>query len=151
MTESVFESVEKSCQVLRLDFSSAELAILAQEQDLSPEQLQAVAAVLEHLRQKKVDTTIQTLLKMSRLPLKDPKTFENFDFSMISRVCRPCLRSMPKEIWPSLARPEPARPIWLRHLGMNAVRGALRPISLRCPSCGISSPPPAEPVKRRRS
>ena len=39
--------------------------------------------VLEHLRQKKVDTTIQTLLKMSRLPPKNPKTFENFDFSVI--------------------------------------------------------------------
>ena len=65
MTESVFESVEKSCQVLRLDFSSAELAILAQEQDLSPEQLQAVAAVLEHLRQKKVDT-----LLINRIVLK---------------------------------------------------------------------------------
>ena len=36
MTESVFETVEKSCQVLKLDFSSAELAILAQEQELSP-------------------------------------------------------------------------------------------------------------------
>ena len=95
MTESVFESVEKSCQVLRLDFSSAELAILAQEQDLSPEQLQAVATVLEHLRQKKVDTTIQTLLKMSRLPLKDPKTFENFDFSMIKGRDVKRLQSLP--------------------------------------------------------
>lgn len=56
MTESVFETVEKSCQVLKLDFSSAELAILAQEQELSPEQLQAVGMILDHLRQKKVDT-----------------------------------------------------------------------------------------------
>ena len=95
MTESVFESVEKSCQVLRLDFSSAELAILAQEQELSPEQLEAVAAVLEHLRQKKVDTTIHTLLKMSRLPLKDPKTFENFDFSMIKGRDVKQLQSLP--------------------------------------------------------
>ena len=83
MTESVFETVEKCCQVLKLDFSSAELSILAQEQELSPEQLQAVGMILDHLRQKKVDTTIQTLLKMSRLPLKAPKTFANFDFSMI--------------------------------------------------------------------
>ena len=65
MTESVFESVEKSCRVLRLDFSSAELAILAQELELSPEQLRAVAAVLEHLRQKKVDTTIRITLRMT--------------------------------------------------------------------------------------
>ena len=37
MTESVFESVEKSCQILRLDFSSAELATMAQEHELTPE------------------------------------------------------------------------------------------------------------------
>ena len=73
MTESVFEKVEKSCQILKLDFSSAELAILAQEQEMTPEQLQAIGMVMDHLRQKKVDTTIHTLLKMSRLPLKDPK------------------------------------------------------------------------------
>ena len=39
--------------------------------------------VFEHLSAKKTETTIQTILKMSRLPLKDPKTFETFDFSVI--------------------------------------------------------------------
>ena len=95
MTESVFESVEKSCQVLRLDFSSAELAIMAQEQELTQDQLQAVSMVLDHLRQKKVDTTIQTLLKMSRLPLKDPKTFDSFDFSVIKGRDIKRLQSLP--------------------------------------------------------
>ncbi len=32
---------------------------------------------------KKAVTAIHTLLKLSRLPLKDPKTFENIDFSVI--------------------------------------------------------------------
>ena len=83
MSDSVFETVEKSCQVLKLDFTSTELAVLAQEQDMTADQLQAIGAVFDHIRQKKVDTTIHTLLKMSRLPLKDPKTFETFDFSII--------------------------------------------------------------------
>lgn len=52
MTESVFETVEKSCQILKLDFSSAELAILAQEQEMTPEQLQAIGMVMDHLRRK---------------------------------------------------------------------------------------------------
>ena len=95
MTESVFETVEKSCQILKLDFSSAELAILAQEQEMTPEQLQAIGMVMDHLRQKKVDTTIHTLLKMSRLPLKDPKTFENFDFSVIKGRDIKRLQSLP--------------------------------------------------------
>ena len=83
MNDSVFEAVETSSRVLRLGFSSFEFAKLAEEQDFSEEQIQAVGVVFEHLQKKKVDTTIHTLLKMSRLPLKDPKTFENFDFSVI--------------------------------------------------------------------
>ena len=39
--------------------------------------------LLGYLSEKKQQTTIQTLLKMSRLPTKAPKTFENFDFSVI--------------------------------------------------------------------
>lgn len=84
MTESVFETVEKSCQILKLDFSSAELAILAQEQKLTPVQLQAIGMVMDHLRQKKVDTTIkgegcrgkrlETLtLQTSRVKAPDPE------------------------------------------------------------------------------
>lgn len=83
MNESVFELVEKSSQILKIDFSSVEFAKLAEEQDLSEEQIRAVGVVFEHLRQRKVETTIHTLLKMSRLPLKDPKTFANFNFDLI--------------------------------------------------------------------
>ena len=70
MNDSVFEAVETSSRILRLDFSSIEFARLAEEQDFSEEQIQAVGMVFAHLQRKKVDTTIHTLLKMSRLPLK---------------------------------------------------------------------------------
>ena len=39
--------------------------------------------LLGYLSEKKQQTTIQTLLKMGRLPTKAPKTFENFDFSLL--------------------------------------------------------------------
>ena len=83
MNNSVFETVEKSSQILKLDFSSVEFARLAEEQELTDAQIQAVGMVFEHLQHKKIETPIHTLLKMSRLPLKDPKTFDNFDFSVI--------------------------------------------------------------------
>ena len=95
MNDSVFEAVETSSRVLRLDFSSIEFAKLAEEQDFSEEQIQAVGVVFEHLQKKKVDTTIHTLLKMSRLPLKDPKTFENFDFSVIKGRDANRLKTLP--------------------------------------------------------
>ena len=95
MNDSVFEAVETGSRILRLDFSSVEFAKLAEEQDFSQEQIQAVGMVFEHLQRKKVDTTIHTLLKMSRLPLKDPKTFDNFDFSVIKGRDANRLKTLP--------------------------------------------------------
>lgn len=95
MCDSVYEQVEQSCQTLRLDLSSTEFAKLAEEHEFTETQLQAVSQVLEYLRQKKVDTTIHTLLKMSRLPLKNPKTFGNFDFSVIQGRDADRLKSLP--------------------------------------------------------
>jgi len=95
MNDSVFEIVEKSSQILKLDFSSIEFARLAEEQDFSEVQIQAVGMVFEHLQQKKIETTIHTLLKMSRLPLKDPKTFENFDFSVVKGRDAAKLKTLP--------------------------------------------------------
>ena len=83
MNDSVFETAEEYSRILKLDFSSAEFAQMAEEYDFSEDSVEAVRRVFAYMKRKKVDTTIHTLLKMSRLPLKDPKTFENFDFSVI--------------------------------------------------------------------
>ena len=45
--------------------------------------MEAVRAVFAYLSRKEQQTTIQTMLKMSRLPTKAPKTFENFYFSLL--------------------------------------------------------------------
>ena len=101
MNDSIFETIQKSNQILKLDFSSIEFAKLAEEQNLTEAQIQAVGMVFEHLQRKKNETTIYTLLKMSWLPLKDPQTFDNFDFLLLragmqidSKHFRPCQPSM---------------------------------------------------------
>lgn len=84
MSESCnFEQIEHYSRLLKLDLSSEELACIAEENNFSEENLLAVEQVLHYLGEKKRATTIQTLLKMSRLPLKSSKTFDNFDFSVI--------------------------------------------------------------------
>lgn len=83
MSNSVFEEVEQCSRILKLDFSSVELANLAEEYEFTDESNEAIRHVFEYMKQKKIETTIHTILKMSRLPLKDPKTFDNFDFSVI--------------------------------------------------------------------
>ena len=50
MNDSVFGIVETSSRILRLDFSSVEFAKLAEEQNFSPEQIQAVGMVFAHLQ-----------------------------------------------------------------------------------------------------
>ena len=83
MTDFSYEVLEESFRTLKLDISCEELASLAQDEDMSPEQLQAVGTVFDYLQKKKIQTTIDTMLRMSRLPLKSLKTFENFDFSVL--------------------------------------------------------------------
>ena len=95
MNDSAFEAVEQCSKVLKVDFSSIEFAQLAEENDFSDEATVAVSQVFDYLKQKKVETTIHTLLKLSRLPLKDPKTFENFDFSVIKGRDAERLKALP--------------------------------------------------------
>ena len=83
MKETIFEQVAAAASVLKLDLSSEEFALFAEDQEFSEAGMEAVQKLLSYLSEKKQQTTIQTLLKMSRLPTKAPKTFENFDFSLL--------------------------------------------------------------------
>lgn len=94
MNKSAFEKIEQACKLLKLDFSSQEFAFMAEERSMGEASVNAVAEVFERLAEKKTETTIQTILKMSRLPLRDPKTFENFDFTLIKGKDADRLRSI---------------------------------------------------------
>ena len=95
MNDSSFDIVAQCSRILKVDFSSVEFAKLAGENDFTDETVDAVRLVFEYMKQKKVETTVRTLLKMSRLPLKDPKTFDNFDFSVIKGRDADRLKSLP--------------------------------------------------------
>ena len=83
MNETAFETIASAASVLKLDFSSEEFAGIVEDHGLSEDSIEAVRSVFSYLKDKKQQTTITTLLKMSRLPTKVPKTFENFDFSLL--------------------------------------------------------------------
>ena len=91
----VFEIVNRNARILKLDFSSEEFACFIQDKNLSPQSAQDIASLFEYLGRKKTETTIQTLLRLSRLPLKAPKTFENFDFSVIKGKDTDRLKALP--------------------------------------------------------
>ena len=83
MTDSLFSTIERCNEMLRLDFTAEEFARLAEERAMSQESTEDVAAVFEYLRDKKEKTTIQMLLRTSRLPQKQVKTFDNFTFDVL--------------------------------------------------------------------
>lgn len=83
MDESLFERIADLASYLKLDIDSQELALLSEKEQLSQSQMEAILKLMQHLSDKKHETVIDTLLRMSRLPVKSPKTFENYDFSRI--------------------------------------------------------------------
>lgn len=83
MPNSLFDAVEEYSSQLKLDFSAEEFASLAEANNMGHGEILSVAKVFEYLKDKKAQATVDFLLRTSRLPLKHPKTFENFDFSRI--------------------------------------------------------------------
>lgn len=83
MSDTFGGAIDRCCGVLKLDFSSQELAQISAENGFSQSTLDGIGTLFEYLRDKKEQTTIQTILRMSRLPQKAPKTFDNFDFGVL--------------------------------------------------------------------
>ncbi len=83
MSDSIFDQIQTAAEYLRLELTSQEMANLSVEQELGEKDIQAVATVLAYLHKKKKEQIITTLLRMSRLPLREPKTFESFDFGRL--------------------------------------------------------------------
>ena len=95
MSEVAFSNIDACCSALKLAFSSEEFAVLCEQNSFTPETISAVEVVFNYLKEKKTETTISTLLRLSRLPLKNPKTFANFDFSTMRGQDVEKLKSLP--------------------------------------------------------
>ena len=95
MNETAFEAIEQAAFVLKLDFSSEEFSGFAEDQNLSEDTIEAVRDVFINLKKNKHQATVLTLLKMSRLPTKEPKTFDNFDFSLLKGKDVERLKALP--------------------------------------------------------
>ena len=81
MDESLFSKIHEAADYLKLDIELQEVAKLAVDNSLSEEEIKAVLVFVDYLKEKKRETIINTQLRLSRLPLKEPKTFDSFDFS----------------------------------------------------------------------
>lgn len=80
---ALFKGISESAASFKVRFEPEEVAALAEALSLGTAELQAIAGAFSYLEQKHHDSVIQTLLRLSRIPQKAPKTFEGFDFSRI--------------------------------------------------------------------
>ena len=94
MNSNIITSLERSLSVLKLKISTDEVADYMIEQEFSDIQLQSVSDVFAEFARRKEDASVNFLLKCSRLPMKNPKTFDNFDFSELSGKGLDKLRSV---------------------------------------------------------
>ncbi len=83
MNESIFEQIESSAKFLNLDLTGQELAQLSVDKHYTDEAIQVLSEVMQYLEGKKQESIVSTLLRLSRLPLKEPKTFKSFDFDQL--------------------------------------------------------------------
>ena len=96
MTDSLFEAVAHATRELtKYGFSTQEFAMLVQQHNMTDTEALAVAKVFDYLLEKRERSTVDFLLRTSRLPLKVPKTFDNFDFSRVTGKNVDKLRSLP--------------------------------------------------------
>ena len=95
MNNSFFEQIQDAAEYLNLDLNAQEMAQLAVDHEYSEENIRIVAEMFTYLQQKKKENIVSTLLRLSRLPLKEPKTFESFDFGQLHGKQTDALRNLP--------------------------------------------------------
>lgn len=93
--QGAYEAMSATAAAAGITLPAEELAALAEERGLGEEGLAAVAEVLSYLADRRHEATIETLLRLSRLPQRAPKTFDNFDFGRIQGRDAQALRALP--------------------------------------------------------
>lgn len=84
MRDTLIEQIHSDAAALEIKISPQEIATYLSEKKVSPEQLDVIQHFMAYLRQNKQEKAIAALLSHSRIPQKEPSTFENFDFSRVT-------------------------------------------------------------------
>lgn len=84
--KSPYELASEAAARLGIALAASELATLASDHDMGDAEVGALAVTFDYLAEKRRQASIETLLRLSRLPRREPKTFDGFDFSAFSQV-----------------------------------------------------------------
>ena len=78
-----YDDIESISKRLHINLTAQEIARLATENHFSESTMQDILSIFQYISDKKDQIAIETFLKLSRLPIRHPKTFDNFDFTAI--------------------------------------------------------------------
>lgn len=81
--ESIYEYTSLLARQCGIDLSDKELAYFASEHNYGRDAIAAIETLFDYLAKKQRQITIESMFRFSRLPQREPKTFENFDFDRI--------------------------------------------------------------------
>lgn len=81
--DKFYDDIESISKRLHINLTAQEIARLATENHFSESTMQDILGIFQYISDKKDQITIDTFLKLSRLPIRHPKTFDNFDFTAI--------------------------------------------------------------------
>lgn len=84
MDNLIFDEIEKTASYLKLSITSQEIADVMIKNKYDGDKALAISEFLSYLKEKRHDNLVNMLQQMSRIPLKNPKTFDNYDFSRIN-------------------------------------------------------------------
>ena len=93
--DSSYKKIAEAAKFLKLDFSAEDMATFARENEVKTDGLRNIEELFTYLKDAKQKNIVRTLLKLSRLPLKNPKTFDNFDFGRFHGKQADELESLP--------------------------------------------------------
>ena len=74
ISNNIYRLIRDHAEKLKLDLPEGEAAKFVQENDISEEGIDAIVRLMGHLCDKKDRTTMNFLLKTSRMPQKNPRT-----------------------------------------------------------------------------
>lgn len=94
MDVKIYEEIQDMATYLRLNISSQEVAQFCTDKTLDTNQTMAISDFMAYLKEKRHSNLVGMLQTMSRIPSREPKTFDNFDFKRINGKNVEALRNL---------------------------------------------------------
>lgn len=93
MNDTLIERIQADAAALDIKITAQEIALYLSDKKVPPEHLEAIKRFIAFLRKNQRDKAISALLQHSRIPQKEPSTFD--DFSRVTGEHAAQIRNLP--------------------------------------------------------